>query len=40
MPEHSHLLIVEPRSGKLSVAMQVLKQQVFTPMPSKKRNWG
>ncbi len=28
MPEHFHLLISEPRTGSLSLAMQVLKQRV------------
>jgi putative transposase len=37
MPEHFHLLVSEPRVGKLSSAMQVLKQQVSRRSRGKKR---
>jgi len=36
MPEHFHLLISEPRMGKVSVAMQVLKQRVSRRNRAKK----
>jgi putative transposase len=38
MPEHFHLLMAEPRVGKLSLAMQVLKQRVSLRCRGKKRN--
>src|SRR5215472_9113178 len=37
MPEHFHLLISEPRVGKLSLAMQVLKQRVSRRCRGRKR---
>jgi putative transposase len=37
MPEHFHLLISEPRVGKLSSVMQVLKQRVSRRCRGKKR---
>ena len=37
MPEHFHLLLSEPRVGKLSLAMQVLKQRVSLRCRKKKR---
>jgi putative transposase len=37
MPEHFHLLVSEPRLGKLSLAMQVLKQRVSRRCRGKKR---
>jgi putative transposase len=37
MPEHFHLLISEPRMGKLSTVMQVLKQCVSCRCRGKKR---
>ena len=40
MPEHFHLLIGEPRRGKLSLAMQVLKQRVSLRCRGKKRKNG
>lgn len=41
MPEHFHLLISEPRIGKLSLVMQVLKQRVSRRCRShKRRNAG
>jgi putative transposase len=38
MPEHFHLLVTEPRHGKLSVAMQVLKQRVSRRSRRKRRD--
>ncbi|MBZ5533203.1 MAG: transposase [Acidobacteriia bacterium] len=38
MPEHFHLLVTEPRHGKLSVAMQVLKQRISRRSRRKRRN--
>ena len=38
MPEHFHLLVTEPRSGKLSVAMQVLKERVSRRFRRKRKN--
>lgn len=38
MPEHFHLLVTERRSGKLSVAMQVLKQRVSRRYRRKRKN--
>lgn len=40
MPEHFHLLVTEPRHGKLSVAMQVLKQRVSRRRPEKEKRRG
>jgi putative transposase len=40
IPEHFHLLISEPRVGKLSLAMQVLKQRVSVRCRGKKREEG
>jgi putative transposase len=37
MPEHFHLLVSERRLGKLSLAMQVLKQRVSLRCRGKKR---
>ena len=37
MPEHFHLLISEPKDGKLFRAMQVLKQRVSLRCRSKRR---
>ena len=37
MPEHFHLLISEPRLGKLSSLMQVLKQRVSRRCRRKQR---
>src|SRR5215467_12316366 len=37
MPEHFHLLVSEPRVGKLSLAMQVLKQRVSRRCRKEKR---
>jgi putative transposase len=37
MPEHFHLLISEPRIGKLSLVMQVLKQRMSRRCRGKKR---
>ncbi len=37
MPEHFHLLISEPRVGKLSGVMQVLKQRVSRRCRGKKK---
>ena len=44
MPEHVHLLVSEPERGKLSTALQMLKQNVSRelrerprPVPAKKR---
>jgi putative transposase len=37
MPEHFHLLISEPRVGKLSLVMQVLKQRVSRPCRGKRK---
>src|SRR6516164_10013043 len=37
MPEHFHLLISEPRVGKLSAVMQVLKQRVSRRSRGKSR---
>jgi len=36
MPEHFHLLVTEPRSGSISLAMQVLKQRVSLTCRSKE----
>ena len=38
MPEHVHLLISEPRRGKVSRVLQVLKQRVSRAMRGKKRH--
>lgn len=37
MPEHFHLLIAEPPNGRVSTAMQVLKQRVSCKLRSKRR---
>jgi putative transposase len=37
MPEHVHLLITEPESYKLSVAIQMLKQNVAQQLRQKPR---
>ena len=37
MPEHFHLLISEPKTGSLSLAMQVLKQRVSRQCRRKER---
>jgi REP element-mobilizing transposase RayT len=37
MPEHFHLLISEPRVGKLSSVIQVLKQRVSRRCRSNRR---
>jgi REP element-mobilizing transposase RayT len=37
MPEHFHLLISEPRIGKLSLVMQVLKQRVSRRCRGKRK---
>src|SRR5215472_14602092 len=37
MPEHFHLLVSEPRLGKLSLAIQVLKQRVSRRCRGRKR---
>ncbi len=41
MPEHAHLLVSEPRSVPLSVALQVLKQQISRELkkPGDIRFW-
>jgi putative transposase len=38
MPEHFHLLISEPRIGKISLVMQVLKQRVSRRSRGGKNN--
>ncbi len=40
MPEHFHLLVTEPTHGKLSVAMQVLKQRVSSACRKRKKRAG
>jgi putative transposase len=38
MPEHFHILVSEPKTGTLSLAMQVLKQRVARKCREKRRS--